>query len=287
LLSVVRLIICFVSGAVEKTFLFFMPLATANFKAIICSDIKTRRCNNVAANKSNIRNRNEKLIIKKDFKRLKKLYFEFMNFIKIIHSFYLDSLVGSRFLLKHIDKEQSYIQELFKNDADNANVFGKPIWDVKIFSHEHMFSRLGESSKSYGGHRMLQTTLGEVKDRNKPDGQHYLYLGNMCAVMLYSYWECYFRNALTKALGRTEDIEVPIWGDLRILRHIILHNKGKADSDVKKMEILKWYKVDDMIEISQEKFGKIIQLLYEFGNRIDYESIPRKSYSLPMLKHKT
>jgi len=223
----------------------------------------------------------------KDIKQLRNLYFEFESFLKKIHGFYLDSLIASEFLLKHIDKEQDYIKELFKDD-DHINIFGKPIWDAHNFSHEWMLSIFGKSSqgKSYAGSGMYRTTLGEMKDRNKPDGPNCLYLGNMCVVMLYSYWEHYLRKSLTKAMGLTKSIHRPVWGDLRILRNILLHNKGKANSTIKNMEVFNWYQPGDTITIGQEKFRDVIFALRVFCNWLHHESFPSHSLKIPLQKHK-
>ena len=224
----------------------------------------------------------------KDFKQLLKLYEEFKDFMGRIHGLYLDSLIGFEVILTDIEKKQNYIKDLFKND--DPMVGSKLIWDAANFSHEHVFANAEHyfkkkgQGKSYAGSGMHDATLGEIKRRNDPNGDNCLFLGNMCIVMLYSYWEHYLRKALTKALGETKSINVPIWGDLKLLRHSIIHNKGKAASNITKAEILRWYQPKDKIFINQEKFRDVILILMSFGNWIHKQSLPTTVIRIP--KHR-
>ena len=131
---------------------------------------------------------------------------------------------------------------------------------------------------------MHRVSLGELKKRNDPKGGNCWLLGNTCIVMLYSYWEHYFRTAITEAMGLTENLEHPLWGDLRLFRHSILHNKGKALPDIKNAEILCWYQPGDMIFIDQKKFRDIIFRLLCFSNWIHKESLPKHTLRISKTK---
>ena len=58
-------------------------------------------------------------------------------------------------------------------------------------------------------------------------------------------------------------IEVPAFGELRWLRHAIIHNRAIATSDVAKCERFKWFRRGDQITFSREKFELVIDGILE------------------------
>jgi hypothetical protein len=72
-----------------------------------------------------------------------------------------------------------------------------------------------------------QTTQGILKARIQKGGGNYFILARLLIVLLYELWETAYRTRLATAADIPRDkLTVPIFGDLRLLRHAILHNKG-------------------------------------------------------------
>jgi hypothetical protein len=85
-----------------------------------------------------------------------------------------------------------------------------------------------------------QTTYGAFKSRNEKTGRNYILLARFLVVLLYELWETRYRDQIASAAGvRREELQIPIFGDLRLLRHQILHNKGRLSQDTaKKLEVV-------------------------------------------------
>ena len=90
-------------------------------------------------------------------------------------------------------------------------------------------------------HMMLhQTTQGALKGRNRADGPNYVLLARFLFVLIYGLWEAGYRGRMAAAVGLERDeLQSSIFGDLRLLRHEILHNKGRLSADtVERLEIV-------------------------------------------------
>jgi hypothetical protein len=85
-----------------------------------------------------------------------------------------------------------------------------------------------------------QTTQGILKARIQEGGGNYFRLARLVVVMLYELWETGYRRPLASAAGvRPEDLLVSVFGDLRLLRHEILHNKARLTPETTaKLEVL-------------------------------------------------
>lgn len=107
-----------------------------------------------------------------------------------------------------------------------------------------------------------RTTLGELKRRNRPDGPHEIFVANMCLVTLYAFWEEEYRDRVATALGCSRNsLQVPVLGDLRRIRHSIVHHRGVALPEIEKCEVLRWFKEGDDIAISIEQFRTMTALI--------------------------
>jgi hypothetical protein len=84
------------------------------------------------------------------------------------------------------------------------------------------------------------TTQGEFKARNRRGGENHVLLGQLFVVQLYSFWEVGYRPRLARAMGKEPDeLKLEIFGDLRLLRHDVLHNLGVVDqATVRRLEVL-------------------------------------------------
>ena len=112
-----------------------------------------------------------------------------------------------------------------------------------------------------------RTTQGDLMRRNLPDGLNDVFIGNMCLVQLYTYWEDHYRSQIALALSVEDDnINVPVFGDVRHIRNSIIHHRGIALPEVERCEVLKWFKEGDQISVSTSQFRQLAQ---EVNNYLD------------------
>ncbi len=111
------------------------------------------------------------------------------------------------------------------------------------------------------------STAADYIQRNKIGGANHRVMANFCIVLIYAYWE-YHRNKIT--IKTDKEIQSDLMGDIKDIRHAIIHNKSVLD---KKLKILKLRK-DYSIEINKDHFDKIIDLI-----KPEMESIKIKNTS--------
>jgi len=97
-------------------------------------------------------------------------------------------------------------------------------------------------------------TQGEVKNRNKPGGSNFIFLGQICVIGFFDYWNEYLRKEyaiakelldsnekdekkIKKILAKT--VSDDFWGDMGYLRNSIIHNRGFASSKIKRCKLIK------------------------------------------------
>jgi hypothetical protein len=84
----------------------------------------------------------------------------------------------------------------------------------------------------------------------------------MCLVMMYQYWEDKYRDEIATSKGITKDeLSSDLFGDIRHLRNSIIHNNGRAISEVSRCKVLKWFKEDDEVVIDAQKMDRLIELI--------------------------
>lgn len=211
----------------------------------------------------------------KDYRTLLNLFHEFDVFLRQIYGFYLDSVAGFNFLLRHIETEHNYYRELFKNDKELSRT---EFLDTLSFSHDRLVDgELARLSIHFG-------KKGDVRKRNGRDGINQQYLGSMCLVMVFAYWEDYLRGKLANALGiESKDLKSPLWGDMRILRHCIIHKKGMITSaDIKKIKLLNLFNANQPTIIDEARFRTIFLYLLDFRNWIHEQSLPKRYIRIPL-----
>lgn len=105
------------------------------------------------------------------------------------------------------------------------------------------------------------STAADYVARNKVGGQNHIMMANFCIVLIYAYWE-YCRG---KIKDRTkEEIQSNLMGDIKDIRHAIIHKKGVLDKNLKMIALQK----DHQIKIEKDFFDHIIDLI-----RVEIRSI--------------
>lgn len=117
----------------------------------------------------------------------------------------------------------------------------------------------GKGPPSQGGLPLHVSTVGETIDRLKPGGPNAKFLGSMCVVSIFSFWEHRTRPSIAAAAGvGVEDVAADLFGDLCHFRNLILHNHGIADARIKRCKTLKWFNVGDEIVVTGERLYAIM-----------------------------
>ncbi len=216
-----------------------------------------------------------------DHRRFLELFWEFARFIESMHTLYLDSVAGYSILherlldrqqiMKDILGEHEYATEEFQ---DTCTIQYKNIC-------EKDFTPVSTSPV------MKQ---GDLKERTKHNGENVLFLGKQCVVSAYAYWEEYLRIEIGKAMGVLEqgsqnseetrkilnaNVANDFWGDMKHLRHSIVHKNGIATSDMSRCKIIKWFDPGDTIELDYEKMRTIFLALGKYRNEIHSMSLPK------------
>lgn len=109
------------------------------------------------------------------------------------------------------------------------------------------------------------STLGQTLERVREGGANELALGQMCLVSIYAYWEVRTRNELAEILGiPITDVRSNLFGDIRLLRHMLLHRAGHADDDARKLKVLKWCEPGDHIVVNRTRLREVIGRIRDF-----------------------
>jgi len=172
-------------------------------------------------------------------------FFEFEKVVEGIYSVYFDAIGGFQHAKGNFEKMQ----------AQSAREFNK---SIKQLDSQVVIYGKGDPNKA-GSVELFRLTQGEYKQKNSQFGMNYRFMGNMCLIAIYQYWDDYFRGEIASELGiKKDDLRSSIIGDMRLIRHSIIHHKGIANKDVEKCEILTWFRKDDPIFIDKAKLEEII-----------------------------
>jgi hypothetical protein len=191
---------------------------------------------------------------------VKKLWFvEFLGKVYDIWGLYFDSIIGFNLIDSKIKKYQKYFLE--NNEIS-----------IEDFNEKSFNYGIGNPGKKDSFTKYI-SKIGKTKERNKRDGENYKIVANLCLVLIYHYWEDYYREKIANANGHEKnELKLDIFNDIRIIRHSIIHNKSIAIEEVKKLKFLKWFKKGDKIEIDAKQLEQIIEFIcYSLVNDISEE----------------
>lgn len=105
----------------------------------------------------------------------------------------------------------------------------------------------------------LSEALNQVRERGPVETR----LGHQWIALLYSLWEHEYRPRLALAHGRDKDDEMyPLLGDLRRLRHDVLHHGGVATQEwTGRCEVVgHWFPAGDVIRLEGRHFEEFVRL---------------------------
>ena len=105
-----------------------------------------------------------------------------------------------------------------------------------------------------------RTTQGAYKARNAKGGANHIRAGQLLLVLLYEYWESVHRSNIAMAFGIDRDaLKVPFVGDLRLLRHDVIHHRGIVRPETaKRLKVISGFPPDAAITLSGEQVEDLI-----------------------------
>lgn len=104
-----------------------------------------------------------------------------------------------------------------------------------------------------------QVPIETIKARNSAGGENFRLIGHVCLVTLFQYWEDRYRLSFAQALTvEKNQIQVPLFGDIRRYRQAIIHNHGQATAEVENCSVLRWFTRGERIVLSRDMLEEII-----------------------------
>ena len=175
---------------------------------------------------------------------------DFLDTVDRVYGLYLDSVAAYKWARERFVSTQ---QDMMKYFLDRGDTMQLSDLDEKLL-------HIGKGDLNSKAAKFLhKCTQGEYKSRNAEGGFNHLMIANQCLVLIYQYWEDRYRKDLAADLSvDVADISVDTMGDIRLLRHSIVHHRGIALPDVAKCRIVTKFKEGDVIDLSEEEFETMI-----------------------------
>jgi len=202
-----------------------------------------------------------------DTNKLIEAVAEFVDAIDLQFGIYLDACAGFQEIHERTKKHQlEFIDKLKVEYPEKANM-------------EYMDSALhlyGEGDPNDPQNIMWhKVTQKKFKERTIKNGINDKTVCRNCIVLIYEFWETEYRNRVSQALSVKRDtILIPIIGDLRLIRHAILHNKSRVTKDiVTKAEVIKGYNEGQEIIFSEKEMYGIVQAVKAAMDKLLRENV--------------
>ena len=164
---------------------------------------------------------------------------EFVARLNELYGLYLDATTGFKYNVAKINEAQEASAHLV---ADPAELDLVPI-------------SYGHGGPEDPNSRLLhETTQGEYKARNAPGGSNFRLLSHNFIVFAFHLWEQEYRPRTARLLGiETNELSLPILGDIRHLRNEVLKNRGVlTESKNQRLEAISG------LEVSGLEVGQVI-----------------------------
>ena len=122
------------------------------------------------------------------------------------------------------------------------------------------------AGKPEQGEILHSATVGDVLARMADGGKNQTLIAQYLLVLVFQVWEAEYRPRIASAVGvETNDVRVPILGDLRLLRNDTLHHRGvlRAESARKLEELASVVKAGQEIRLDRLQVNDIVRRIYE------------------------
>jgi hypothetical protein len=163
-----------------------------------------------------------------------------------LYGHYLDSTDGFVANAKSVEQVQSQLITVVPpgTDLDARNMFyghGNPNDQVNRILH--------------------RTTQGEYKQRNAKGGHNHVRAAQLLVVLIYEYWDSEHRAKIATAMNlpSPNDLQVPLIGDLRLLRQDVIHHRSLLQlKHVEKLQVLPGFNAGDELTLDGEAVESIV-----------------------------
>lgn len=172
---------------------------------------------------------------------------DFLLDVDVIYGLYLDANAG--FIQFH--------RMVISNQEKMCVELGMPIEELDARPFSYVENETARDNAQWEH----STTQGELKNRNKKNGENSKNMANFCLVLIYQYWE-YHRQKLKDRTGILINSEL-LGENIRHIRHSILKNKGRGNKDMEKAKTISWCKKGEMIYFSQDQFRWVVEKIKE------------------------
>jgi hypothetical protein len=178
---------------------------------------------------------------------------EFMKTVDMIFGLYLDSVSAYKWAAQRLEQVQ----------RDAVTEFGAKGQTYTLAELDAMLLHIGKRNANASEARFLhRCTQAQYKRRNGPGELNHTMIGNLCLVLIYQYWENHFRPRIAALQGvPIRDVKMEVMGDVRHLRESIIHHQGVGVPDVKKCVCLTWFCEGDPIQLTEDQFEEIVNLV--------------------------
>jgi len=175
---------------------------------------------------------------------------EFKCLVDNVFSTYIDSIFGYSKLLETIAiSQKENVQQLEATDPTKAN--------LQFLDNQEMCYSLLES-------KLVRGTAGQFKNRNRLNSSNWQWAARMFIVTIYELWDGEYRDKIGSQKGLSKgQLILPIMGDIRLLRHWIIHSKSVPNEIVEKMTEIDWCVNGEQLIFNLKNLNDIVLNLYE------------------------
>lgn len=180
---------------------------------------------------------------------------EYLDVVDRLYGIYLDSTLGFSLVRKNVNEIQNQIISfsIQKGEPLDITYLDNQLW---YYGKKHP-----ESPDAYPLHQVTQANL---KIRNSVNGENHRAIANIYVVQIYQSWDDCYRKQIADLMGlKIKELQSNIMGDLRLIRHSIIHNRSIAQEEIEKCTILNWFSEGSEIFITPQQFEAIISYIYD------------------------
>lgn len=191
---------------------------------------------------------------------------EFREIIDAIYGTYLDACDGfTRVRARAVEMGEECAR--FYEDVKTKR---PELSQLSFGGSEFSYGRSAAADDQSRYHHMHQVSIETLIRRNAEGGSNFQFIGNVCIVTLFQYWEDHFRLLFAQDLGvQKKQIQVPLFGDLRSYRNAIIHYHGVATTEVEEVVLLKGPRRGEPILLHRNLFEEIIDGILEFLDALE------------------
>jgi hypothetical protein len=114
--------------------------------------------------------------------------------------------------------------------------------------------------------------IGEAIESSQADGAFSNKIAKSFIVAMYSEWDEVYRHQVALEVGVvSKAVKCDLMGDLRLLRHCIVHNKSIIADEQSKVRELKWPLLPGKLAITDSMFSQLIDQINRMLVRVEPE----------------